>query len=275
MPDTFAGLSLSQPILMGIINATPDSFSDGGDAFAVEDAVSRGLALMEAGASIIDVGGESTRPGADVVPIEEEIKRTRPVVERLVEAGAVVSIDTRNAATMSAAIDAGAQIVNDVTALRHDPNALGVVASRGVSLMLMHIQGEPQTMQINPTYDDVVEEVRVHLLERISVCESAGIPGAEIAIDPGIGFGKTVDHNLSLLKHIDRLVDTGHPVVLGVSRKSFIAKLSGGEEPKERAPGSIAAALAALQAGVQIFRVHDVAETRQAVSVWQAIASAS
>lgn len=275
MADSFAGLSLSQPILMGIVNATPDSFSDGGDAFAMRDAVERGLALMEAGAAIIDVGGESTRPGADVVPVDEEIKRTQPVVERLAAAGAVVSIDTRNAATMAAAIDVGAKIVNDVTALRHDPDALDTVASRGASVMLMHMRGEPQTMQQNPTYDDVVQDILDHLHERADACRQSGVPEGEIAIDPGIGFGKTVDHNLSLLKHLDRFVETGYPVVLGVSRKSFIGKLSRNEDPKDRAPGSIAAAIAGLQSGVQIYRVHDVDETRQAFAIWQAITDAT
>lgn len=274
MSQTFAGLSLAEPILMGIVNATPDSFSDGGDAFAVEDAVRRGRELIAAGASIVDVGGESTRPGAEAVPIDEEIARTRPVVEQLAAEGATVSIDTRNAATMEAAIEAGAKIVNDVTALRHDPASLAVVASNDVSVMLMHMQGEPQTMQHNPTYDDVVADVLTHLKEQVSACVRSGIAEDRIAIDPGIGFGKTVDHNLSLLKHLDQFVASGHPVVLGVSRKSFIAKLSRGEEPKERMSGSVAAALAGLAAGVQIYRIHDVDETRQAFAIWQSIRAA-
>lgn len=260
---------------MGIVNATPDSFSDGGDAFAAGDAIDRGLALLEAGAQIIDVGGESTRPGAATIPPEEEIRRTMPVVERLVKEGATVSIDTRNAATMEAAIGVGATIINDVTAFRHDPCALDVAVTGKTSVILMHMQGEPQTMQANPSYDDVVREVLRHLQERSAVCSAAGVPVQEIAIDPGIGFGKTVDHNLSLLKHLDLFVATGYPVVLGVSRKSLIGKLSRGEQPKERIPGSIAAAIAGLKNGVQIFRVHDVDETRQAFAVWQAISAAS
>lgn len=275
MTISFAGLSLAEPLLMGVVNVTPDSFSDGGDAFVEDDAVARGLALIEAGAAIIDVGGESTRPGAEAVSQEEEIRRTEPVVRRLVDAGATVSIDTRNAETMRRAISAGASIVNDVTALEHDADALGVVAESGVSLMLMHMQGEPQTMQANPSYDDVVMEVLRYLQDRAAVCAGAGVSVSEIAIDPGIGFGKTVDHNLSLLRHLDLFVRTGYPVALGVSRKSFIGKLSQGEEPRQRMPGSIAAAIAGLSAGVQIFRVHDVAETKQAFAIWRAIANAT
>ncbi|MEQ8664647.1 MAG: dihydropteroate synthase [Rhodospirillales bacterium] len=274
MTTTFAGLSLAEPLFMGVVNATPDSFSDGGDAFSEKDAVARGLALMEAGAAIIDVGGESTRPGAEVVSPNEEIRRTEPVIRSLSEAGAVVSIDTRNAETMRRAIAAGATIVNDVTALTHDPLALETVAESGACVMLMHMQGEPQTMQANPIYDDVVTDVLRYLQDRATACAAAGIAVSKIAIDPGIGFGKTVAHNLRLLRHLDLFVRTGYPVVLGVSRKSFIAKLSQGEEPKERISGSVAAAIAGLQAGVQIYRVHDVAETRQAFAIWRAIAAA-
>ena len=275
MTTSFAGLSLAEPILMGVVNATPDSFSDGGDAFAVNDAVDRGLALMEAGASIIDVGGESTRPGANAVPLDEEIRRTEPVVRELAKAGAVVSIDTRNAETMRRAVTAGAKIVNDVTALEHDPESLSVVADSGVAVMLMHMQGEPQTMQANPSYNDVVADVLRYLQDRATACASAGVGVANIAIDPGIGFGKTVEHNLRLLSHLDLFVRTGYPIVLGVSRKSFIAKLSRGEEPKDRVAGSLAAAIAGLRSGVQIFRVHDVAETRQAFATWRAISASS
>jgi len=275
MSNRFAGLDLSRPVLMGVVNATPDSFSDGGDAFQEEDAVARGLALIEAGADIVDVGGESTRPGAEPVSIDDEIARTEPVVRRLAHAGAVVSIDTRNAAVMESAVAAGAKIINDVTALTHDPRALEVAASSGAAVMLMHMQGSPETMQRDPHYDDVVREVRDYLVERAEACVAAGIDRDAIAIDPGIGFGKTVDHNLSLLKHLDRLVETGYPVVLGVSRKSFISRLSRGEPPKERIAGSIAAALGARAQGVQIFRVHDVAETLQALTIQQAVTSAS
>ena len=258
---------------MGIVNATPDSFSDGGDAFSADRAVARGQALAAAGAQIVDVGGESTRPGATAVDPAEEIRRIRPVVERLADAGIVVSIDTRNAATMRAALQAGARIVNDVTALRHDPDALGVITGAGASVVLMHMQGEPQTMQANPTYDDVVGDVLGHLHDRVAICRRAGLPGSALAIDPGIGFGKTIEHNLSLLKHLDRFVATGHPVVLGVSRKRFIAGLSSHEAPGARLPGSLAAALAGVRAGVQVLRVHDVAETRQAIAVHRAIAA--
>ncbi|MBT3557517.1 MAG: dihydropteroate synthase [Rhodospirillales bacterium] len=272
--QTFAGLALSHPLIMGIVNVTPDSFSDGGDAYQMDDAIAHGLLQIDQGAHIVDIGGESTRPGAAPVPEAEEIARVVPVVKALADTGAVVSIDTRHANVMQAAIDAGAKIVNDVTALEGDPRSLEVVAKAGVSLCLMHMQGEPQTMQKNPTYGDVVAEIRDYLNARVAACEAAGIDRSEIAIDPGIGFGKTIDHNLTLVNELDAFGDMGCPVLLGLSRKSFIARLSRGEEPKDRMPGSLAGALAGVARGASILRVHDVADTCQAVAVWQAISQA-
>lgn len=272
-PSSFAGLALDRPRLMAVINATPDSFSDGGEAFALEDALNRGRAFLAEGADILDVGGESTRPGATPVSAQEEIRRVVPVIEALAAEGALVSIDSRRAAVMRAAVQAGARIINDVSALRGE-GALDAAAELGVPVILMHMQGEPGTMQDNPTYDDVVAEVRDGLLDRALACREAGIAAGNIALDPGIGFGKTVAHNLSLLAHLDSLTATGHPVVLGVSRKSYIAKVDRDVPPGERVAGSVATALAAWDQGVRIFRVHDVAEHRQALAVYGAIAEA-
>lgn len=259
---------------MAVINVTPDSFSDGGKAFAVEDALRRGRDLLAEGADILDVGGESTRPGADPVSVDEEIRRVAPVIEALAAEGAVISIDTRRAEVMAAAADAGAKIINDVSALRGE-GSLETAARLGLPVILMHMQGEPGTMQDNPTYGDVVADVRDHLLDRARTCMAAGIAAADIALDPGIGFGKTVDHNLQLLGRLDVLGNTGFPVVLGVSRKSYIAKVDRDAPPVERVAGSVATALAAWGQGVRIFRVHDVAEHRQALAVYRAIAEAA
>ncbi len=271
---TFAGLELSRPLVMGIVNVTPDSFSDGGDAYQAEAAISHGRSLIEQGADIVDIGGESTRPGAKPVPESVEIGRVVPVVRALVDAGATVSIDTCHAAVMEAAIQSGAKIVNDVTALEGDSRSLDVVAAANVSLCLMHMQGEPQTMQHAPTYNDVVNEIHNYLSARVDVCERAGINRSEIAVDPGIGFGKTIDHNLSLINHLSAFADIGCPILLGLSRKSFIAKLSRNEMPKDRMAGSLAGALAGISRGSSILRVHDVAETCQAIAIWQAISHA-
>jgi dihydropteroate synthase len=267
----FAGLVLDRPRIMGVVNVTPDSFSDGGEAYPPSVAVARGLALNACGADIVDVGGESTRPGAEPVPVEQELARVVPVVEELAGRGVVVSVDTRRARVMEAAINAGAAIVNDVTALSGDEGSMQVVAGSAASVILMHMQGEPRTMQLAPQYDNVVQDVSRWLHDRIEACEVAGIAPERIAIDPGIGFGKTVDHNLDILAHLDFFARLGRPIVLGVSRKSFIARLNRNEAPKERVAGSLAAALLALSQGVHIFRVHDVAETQQALAVWQAI----
>ena len=271
---SFAGLSLDKPRLFGVINVTPDSFSDGGEALALSEALKRGRAMLDDGADILDVGGESTRPGAEPVSAEEERARVVPVVKGLTEMGALVSIDTRRAEVMAAAIDAGAGIVNDVTALTGDQDSLGLVADRGVAVVLMHMQGEPGSMQENPQYENAAEDVFGTLKARFEACEEAGIRRHRIAVDPGIGFGKTVDHNLEILNRLDIYRGLGLPVLLGVSRKSFIAKLSRGEAPKDRVPGSLAAVLAAWAQGVRMFRVHDVAETRQALAVAQAIGEA-
>ena len=271
---SFAGLSLDKPRLFGVINVTPDSFSDGGEALALSEALKRGRAMLDDGADILDVGGESTRPGAEPVSAEEERARVVPVVKGLSEMGALVSIDTRRAEVMAAAIDAGAGIVNDVTALTGDQDSLGLVADRGVAVVLMHMQGEPGSMQENPQYENAAEDVFGTLKARFEACEEAGIRRHRIAVDPGIGFGKTVDHNLEILNRLDIYRGLGLPVLLGVSRKSFIAKLSRGEAPKDRVPGSLAAVLSACAQGVRMFRVHDVAETRQALAVAQAIGEA-
>ncbi len=267
----FAGLDLGTPRIMGIINVTPDSFSDGGNRFDAGRAVDDGLAMVEAGAAILDVGGESTRPGAAPVDADEELRRVVPVVRGLAEAGALVSIDSRRATVMAAALDAGARVINDVTALEHDPEALALAAERGVPVVLMHMRGEPGSMQAAPSYDDAALDIYVYLEGRVAACEAAGIVRADIAVDPGIGFGKTVTHNLEILDRMALYQGLGCAVLLGVSRKGFIGKLSRGAAPKARLPGSLAAALAGVARGVHILRVHDVAETAQALALWRAI----
>lgn len=272
--SAFAGMTLSgtgaRPRIMGVCNVTPDSFSDGGDHMAPDRAIAFARDLVAAGADIIDVGGESTRPGAAPVDDQMEIERVLPVVRGLVMAGVPVSIDTRRATVMRAAIDAGACLVNDVSALAGDPDALAVVAEARVPVILMHMQGQPQTMQDNPTYADVVQDVHDALAARIDACVDAGVAADRIAIDPGFGFGKTVTQNMELLAGLALFHGLGCPVLVGLSRKSFIGALTGEEDPRARVPGSLAAALKALERGAQIVRVHDVAETRQAVEVWKA-----
>jgi dihydropteroate synthase len=269
----WAGLGLDHPLIMGILNVTPDSFADGGRWFEPEVAVAHGRALLDAGADIVDVGGESTRPGATPLPPGEEIRRVEPVVRALAGSGAVVSIDTRHKAVMEAALDAGACIVNDVSALTNDPDSLTLVARRRAAVVLMHMRGEPRTMQDNPAYASPLVEVLEYLEAHIEACVAGGIPREAIAVDPGFGFGKLVPHNLELLTGIGAFHTLGCVIVLGVSRKSTIARLSRGEPPEARLPGSLAAALFAVQQGVQILRVHDVAETHQALAVWRAIAA--
>jgi len=270
----FAGLDLDRPRVKGVLNVTPDSFSDGGDCFVAETAIADGLAMREAGAAILDVGGESTRPGAAPVGIDEELRRVVPVVAGLARAGALVSIDSRHAPVIAAALDAGARIVNDVTALTGDADSLALVARRGAPVILMHMQGEPRTMQRQPHYPDAPLDVYDFLAERVHVCAAAGIPRHHIAVDPGIGFGKTVEHNLRILDQMAVLHGLGCALVLGVSRKSFIGRLAGAgaaASAKARLPGSLAATLAGVARGVHIVRVHDVAETVQALAVWGAI----
>ncbi len=268
----FAGLAMEDgPVLMGIVNVTPDSFSDGGRFFGAQAAVEHGLALLEAGAGIIDVGGESTRPGADPVSPDEEARRVVPVVRALAERGAVVSIDTRHAHVMGAAIEAGAAVINDVSALTDDPESLAVAARSGASVVLMHMQGDPRTMQAEPRYDCAPLDVYDYLAGRLAAARSAGIPLERLCVDPGIGFGKTLDHNLQILNRLGLYHALGVPVLLGASRKSFIGRLSRAEPADQRLPGSLAAALAGTEAGCQFIRVHDVAETAQALKVWQAL----
>ncbi|MCC7167376.1 MAG: dihydropteroate synthase [Rhodospirillales bacterium] len=273
-PASFAGLALDRPRLMGVVNVTPDSFHDGGHHFDAERAIAHGQALARAGADILDIGGESTRPGAQPVSAADERARVLPVIRALKPLGVPLSIDSRRPLVMEAALAAGATIVNDVTALA-DPLARRLAAESGAFAILMHMQGEPATMQAKPVYGDVVAEVRDFLAARIAHCAADGIARERLAIDPGIGFGKTLDHNLALIAHLDRLAELGVPVVLGVSRKSFIAHLMGGDPPTAaRLPGSLAAALAGLERGASILRVHDVAETAQAVAMWRAIGRA-
>jgi dihydropteroate synthase len=267
----FAGLSLDRPRIFGIINVTPDSFSDGGDTFSVEQAVRRGQEMINSGADVLDIGGESTRPGAELVTEEEEISRTEPVVRALAEMGAVVSIDSRRSKVMAAAIEAGAKIVNDVSALTGDPDSIKLISKSGLSVILMHMQGDPSTMQKNPYYDNPATEILNFLKKRILTCQEAGIDSGRIAVDPGIGFGKTLNHNLDILAKLGLYKDIGSPVMLGASRKSFIGMITPSQVPKDRVPGSLAAVLSAWANGVQLFRVHDVAETRQALDVWRAI----
>ncbi|MBX6322518.1 MAG: dihydropteroate synthase [Rhodospirillaceae bacterium] len=269
----FAGLELARPLIMGVVNVTPDSFSDGGDHAQPEAAIAHARALRAAGADIIDVGGESTRPGAAPVDPAEEMRRTVPVVRALAADGAVVSIDTRHAVVMAAALAAGARVVNDVTALAGDPQSLALVAGHDAAVVLMHMQGEPQTMQVEPRYLDAPLDIFDFLAARLAACVAAGIPLDRIAVDPGIGFGKTLAHNLEILADLALYHGLGVPLMLGVSRKSFIGRLARAEAPKARGPGSLAAGLAGLDRGVHILRVHDVAETAQARAVWQALAA--
>jgi dihydropteroate synthase len=266
-----AGLPLDRPRVMGIVNVTPDSFSDGGRWLDPQAAIAHGLQLEAEGADLLDIGGESTRPGAEPIGVDEELRRVIPVIAALAsKVRAPLSIDTRNAEVMRRAADAGARIINDVAALGHDPAALRVAAGTGLPVVLMHAQGDPRTMQLAPRYDDVVLDVYDWLDGRIAACEAAGIPRARIVVDPGIGFGKTVDHNLALIARLSILHGLGCPILLGASRKSFIGRLSGGAPADQRMPGSVAAALLGAAQGAQILRVHDVAATRQALAVWEA-----
>jgi dihydropteroate synthase len=270
----FSGFVLDRPLVMGILNVTPDSFSDGGSHATPDAAVEHAHRLVREGADIVDVGGESTRPGSEPVDPDVELARVLPVVRALAAAGIVVSIDTRRAMVMRAALAAGARIVNDITALTHDRDSLDVVARSSAGVILMHMQGEPQTMQRAPAYADVVREVRDYLAARVAACRAAGVAPERIAVDPGIGFGKTVEHNLQLLAHLGELRPLGTALVLGASRKGFIGAVSGrGEDASARLPGSLAAALAAVARGADIVRVHDVAATVQALAVWRAVAA--
>jgi dihydropteroate synthase len=266
----FAGLRLDRPVLMGIVNVTPDSFSDGGLYDTKEDAIAHAAELAAAGAAIVDIGGESTRPGSDPVEAGQEGTRVLPVIAGLRGLNAVISIDTRKASVARAAAKAGAKVLNDVSALTYDPGCLHAAIESGMSLVLMHAQGEPKTMQDDPRYADVVLEVFDHLAERIAAAEAGGVDRSRIAADPGLGFGKTLAHNLALLAHTSLFHGLGVPLLIGASRKRFIQGVSGGAQPRAREPGSHAAAIAAAAQGAQILRVHDVAGTSQALGVWRA-----
>jgi dihydropteroate synthase len=253
---------------MGVVNVAPDSFSDGGQFLDADAAVDHGLRLTAEGADILDVGGESTRPGADPVSEDEELGRVVPVIERLASDGrARLSIDTTKVAVARAALDAGASLVNDVSAFRFDPGMAALVAETGVGCCLMHMLGKPRTMQEDPRYDDVVSEVKAFLEERLAFAVSEGVDEERVWLDPGIGFGKTVEHNLELLRRLDEIVAIGRPVVVGTSRKSFLGKLAGGRDEGERLPGTIATNVLALERGASVFRVHDVAQNADALAV--------
>jgi dihydropteroate synthase len=262
-------------LLMGVVNVTPDSFSDGGRFLDPSAAVAHGVRLAEEGAAILDVGGESTRPGADPVPAEEELRRVVPVVERLAAGGtgSQLSIDTSKAAVAGAALDAGASYVNDVTAFRGDPAIAGLVAERGVECCLMHMLGEPRTMQEDPRYDDVVSDVKAFLEQRLAFAVGEGVPEERVTLDPGIGFGKTLQQNLELLRRLDEIVAIGRPVLVGTSRKSFLGKLTG-RDVDDRLAGTIATNVLAYARGASVFRVHDVAPVRDALTVAAATVAA-
>jgi dihydropteroate synthase len=252
---------------MGVLNVTPDSFSDGGAFLDPAAAVAHAERMAAEGADLVDVGGESTRPGAEPVPAAEELRRVMPVIERLAEVGAIpLSIDTSKAVVARAATSSGAVLVNDVTALRGDPDMAAVVAESGAELCLMHMRGDPRTMQDDPRYDDVVHEVREFLEQRLAFALAQGIPEERVWLDPGIGFGKTLAHNLELLRRLDEIVAVGRPVIVGTSRKRFIGSLTGGGE-LDRTAGGVAADVLAFQRGAHMFRVHDVSQTRDALTV--------
>ncbi len=257
---------------MGILNVTPDSFSDGGAHLDPDHAIAAGLAMAEAGADIIDVGGESTRPFSSPIDPADERTRVIPVVGALARAGLTVSVDTRNSATMAAALDAGAQIVNDISALAHDPAAAPLVAARGCPVVLMHMRGVPATMDAHASYSDVIAEVAAELAQRIEAALQAGIRREQIAIDPGIGFAKRPIHSVELLRRLRELAPLGFPILVGVSRKGFIGRLTGVSEPRDRLAGSLAAGLLAVARGAAFLRVHNVPETVQALHVWDALA---
>jgi dihydropteroate synthase len=270
----------ARPAVMGVVNVTPDSFSDGGSWLDPDAAVRHGLELVAAGADVLDVGGESTRPGADPVPADEERRRVVPVIERLAaEAGVPVSVDTTKHEVAGAALDSGARIVNDVSAGHFDPEILAVTAGANAGYVAMHMLGEPRTMQRDPRYDDVVRDVGDFLVERLDAARAAGIPGVALAADPGIGFGKTVRHNLELLARLEELVArVGVPVVVGTSRKRFIGAVLGGESGElaasEREEGTLATVVIALERGARVIRVHEVQATARAVRLLEAVRAA-
>jgi len=261
---------MALPKLMGVVNVTPDSFSDGGLYLDPEAAIAHGEELVAAGAEILDIGGESTRPGAEQVSVEEELRRVEPVVAGLAGGGAAISVDTSKAAVAEAALDAGAEIVNDVTALRGDAEMAALCADRGAMVVLMHMLGSPRTMQSEPVYGDVVDDVKAFLAARMEVAIAAGIAEERIWLDPGIGFGKTAEHNLELLRRLSELRELGRPLLVGTSRKSFIGRVDG-SDAGERLGGTIASSVLAAVEGAEVLRVHDVAEVGQAMTVAGAI----
>ena len=269
--DPIAGIDWEKTRIMGIVNVTPDSFSDGGHYLNAQSAIAHGTYLRHCGADILDVGGESTRPGAEAVSRREEQARVVPVIEELGQGSVPVSVDTRNARLMRRVLGKGADIINDVSALTHDDDALGVVARSGCPVVLMHARGEPETMQDEPRYENVLLEVYRYLEERIEACLTAGMERSSIIVDPGIGFGKTLDHNLVLLRNLGLFHGLGCVVLLGASRKRFIGELTGETLPDQRVPGSLAAVFQAALQAVQIVRVHDVAQTAQCLAVAEAI----
>jgi dihydropteroate synthase len=269
-------MSAHLPLLMGVVNVTPDSFSDGGALRDPAHAIDYALQIVEDGAAILDIGGESTRPGADDVPVETELARILPVIKGLAgQTAAAISIDTRKPAVARAAIEAGASIWNDVSALTFSPESLALAADLQCRVILMHAQGDPKTMQRAPRYDDVVADVRAYLAQRIAACGAAGIDRSKLIVDPGIGFGKSLSHNLALMAGLPDLKNLGAPVLVGASRKRFIAALDRDGPARDRIGGSLAAALAAAARGASILRVHEVAATRQALAVAAAIDSAN
>lgn len=261
---------LKRPILMGIVNVTPDSFSDGGQHARTESAIRHAHTLIQEGADILDIGGESTRPGALAVSVQDELGRVLPVIKALMHSGVAISVDTCKPEVMQAVLDIGADIINDVTGMR-DPLAQRIVARHGqCGVCLMHMQGEPRTMQVKPQYNDVVQDIKSELLQQAHMLESLGVQAPRISLDPGFGFGKTVAQNYQLLANLSAIVESGYPVVLGVSRKSMIGAVT--EQPvDQRLSGSIAAALAGALRGARVLRVHDVRETRDALAVWDAV----
>lgn len=272
MPVLHAGshrLPLSRPRIMGVVNVTPDSFSDGGQLHDTQAAITHALKLSEQGADILDVGGESTRPGATAVPVDEEIRRVVPVIEALAREGCLVSVDTRKPGVMRAALAAGATMVNDVAALQA-LDAMEAVAASGAAVCLMHMQGDPQSMQQSPRYADVVDEVKQFLRARVQVCEAAGIARERLVIDPGFGFGKTLQHNLALLKHLGGLAELGVPILAGLSRKSMLGSLTG-RAVDEREFAGVAAHLMAVAQGARLVRVHNVMAMRDALAIWNAV----
>jgi dihydropteroate synthase len=265
------------PVVVGILNVTPDSFSDGGDFFDPEAAAQHAASMLDEGAGMLDVGGESTRPGSDPVSQQEEMKRVIPVIGGILAARpeAVISVDTYRSGTATATLEAGARLVNDVTALRGDPRMASVVGEAGCPVILMHMQGEPKTMQKEPHYEDVVREVRDFLAERAEYAVDAGVRPENIIVDPGIGFGKNLEHNLDLLHNLDAIVDLGFPVLIGASRKRFIERITGVQEARDRVSGTVATTVLAYERGATFFRVHDVCANREALAVAEAVLDTS